>query len=664
MTSFVIIALAILFLAFLASAAFGSITTPVLDHDVFIDHVKKNELEEITFHESGAEVVFRPGDLGGTSGPLRQRVHFISKEHSVKFSDLVRQITEKDTSITTRINALASSDSNLAFYLISTALLALGFWFLFIRPMRMGAGGGILNFGKSRHKSMGKKTGVKLDDVAGIAEAKAEVEEIIEYLRNPEKFRRLGARIPKGVLLIGAPGTGKTLLAKAAAGEAGVSFFAAAGSDFVEMFAGVGASRARDLFKQARESAPCILFLDEIDAVGRQRGNNFNGGHDERDQTLNQILVEMDGFGTDTAVIVMAATNRPDILDTALLRPGRLDRKIMLDLPDVNGREAILKVHASKAKVSEDVDLRVIARATPGFSGAELEATINEAALAAALKDRDAIYHDDLEEARDKVRWGRQKQGRTMDAEDLKATAWHEAGHTLIAVKIKECDPVHKVTIIPRGMALGATMSLPERDIVGLKKQQVLAKIAMCFGGRIAEKIVTDDISTGASNDLEQATNLARRMVCEWGMGLDLGPLSFKEENDGFGQNRKYSDETARKIDQEIRRIMDEQYTRAENLIEEHSQALERIAEALLFHETINGEEVDRLLSGTTPQDLKEVKKKMVLVTGRTPEAPAVEEAAAEPTTDEPLNGEALKDDDKEEPSREAAKDEAAKESE
>lgn len=624
-TGFVLVALGILFVAFLASAAFGSMGTPVLDHNEFLKRFKNNELEKVTFHETDADVIFRPGDLTGKAGPIRQRVNFISKEQAVQIATEVREITAKDKNITTSINALAEAgDSRFLFYMLSSALFIFGVYFLFVRPMRMGPGGGILNFGKSRHKSINKKTGVRLEDVAGVQEAKAEVEEIIQYLKNPERFRRLGARIPKGVLLVGAPGTGKTLLAKATAGEAGVAFFAASGSDFVEMFAGVGASRARDLFKQARENSPCILFLDEIDAVGRQRGSNYSGGHDERDQTLNQILVEMDGFDTDTTVIVMAATNRPDILDSALMRPGRFDRKIMLDLPDVQGREAILKVHAAKARVSPDVDLKIIARATPGFSGAELEATINEAALAAALKDHDAIDHDDLEEARDKVRWGRQKQGRTMDADDLKATAWHEAGHTLIAVKIKECDPVHKVTIIPRGMALGATMSLPERDIVGLKKQEILAKIAMCFGGRIAEKIVTDDLSTGASNDLEQATNLARRMVTEWGMAEDLGPISFKDDNESMIRDRGHSEETAQKIDQEIRRIMDEQYARAETIIEENYQALERIAEALLLHETINGPEVDKLLAGTSAKALKAEKSKKVKVINRVVQAKLV----------------------------------------
>ncbi|MDF1662740.1 MAG: ATP-dependent zinc metalloprotease FtsH [Planctomycetota bacterium] len=624
-TGFILVALGILFVAFLASAAFGTMGTPVLDHNEFLKHVEKNELEKVTFHETDADVIFRPGDLSGKIGPLRQRVNFISREQAVEIAGLVRDITTKDKNITTRINALAESgDSKFLFWILSSALFCFAFYFLFIRPMRMGPGGGIMNFGKSRHKSVTKNTGVKLSDVAGVQEAKAEVEEVIQYLKNPERFRRLGARIPKGVLLVGAPGTGKTLLAKATAGEAGVAFFAASGSDFVEMFAGVGASRARDLFKQARENSPCILFLDEIDAVGRQRGSNYSGGHDERDQTLNQILVEMDGFDTDTTVIVMAATNRPDILDSALMRPGRFDRKIMLDLPDVQGREAILNVHAAKAKVSDDVDMKIIARATPGFSGAELEATINEAALAAALKDHDAIDHDDLEEARDKVRWGRQKQGRTMDADDLKATAWHEAGHTLIAVKIEECDPVHKVTIIPRGMALGATMSLPERDIVGLKKQEILAKIAMCFGGRIAEEIVTDDLSTGASNDLEQATSLARRMVCEWGMAENLGPISFKDDNESMMRERNHSEETAQKIDQEIRRIMDEQYARAESIIKENYDSLERIAEALLLHETINGPEVDRLLTGTSAKDLKAEKEKKVRVINRIAQAKPV----------------------------------------
>ena len=603
---FVVMLLIMLVVAFFLSALFGTVGADALPLDDFMSHVAKNEVEEVVFRETTAEVLFRPGDLRGELGPLTRRVNFISAENASEYERLIREL-RKTGDIATTVKVLpASSDGRYLIYLVLMGLFLLGLYFFVARPLRQGPSSSVLGFGKSRHKVVGKsKTGVRLDDVAGVDEAKAEVQEIIQYLKSPEKFRRLGARIPKGVLLVGPPGTGKTLLAKATAGEADVAFFSASGSDFVEMFAGVGASRARDLFKQARESAPCILFLDEIDAVGRQRGAAISGGHDERDQTLNQILVEMDGFDTSTTVIVMAATNRPDILDSALMRPGRFDRKIALDLPDIRGREAILRVHSSKARLSPQVDLAVIARATPGFSGAELEAIINEAALAAALKDRDAIFHEDLEEARDKVRWGRQKQSRAMDPKDLEATAWHEAGHTLVAVKIPECDPVHKVTIIPRGMALGATMSLPEKDVVGLRRRQILAKIALCFGGRLGEQVVTDDLSTGASNDLEQATGLARRMVKEWGMGRDLEHVSLKDDDGGYVRERGHSEATAREVDTEVKRILDAEFERARQIIQDNMAQLRAIAEGLLRYETLTGAEVDRLVGGLPVEDLR-----------------------------------------------------------
>lgn len=594
-------------LIFLAASSVVGPDSAALSLDDFLRRVERNEVERVEFQGAAAEVKLRGGDLSGEEGSRRRRLNFIDREHANAYADLVRQ-RKSETGLGPEVRARPADDESRFFiYLISGLLLLGAIYYIFLRPLRLGPGGGLMSFGRSRHRLIDKKDStVRLSDVAGCEEAKAEVQEIIQYLRDPEKFRRLGARIPKGVLLVGAPGTGKTLLAKAAAGEAGVKFFVASGSDFVEMFAGVGASRARDLFKSARESAPCILFLDEIDAVGRQRGGSFSGAHDERDQTLNQILVEMDGFPTDAAVIVMAATNRPDILDSALTRPGRFDRKIILDLPDVDGRLAILGVHAARRKVAEGIDLSVIARATPGFSGAELEALVNEAALAAALKDKEAIEHEDFEEARDKVRWGRQKRSRAMDPDDLEATAWHEAGHALVAISLPECDPVHKVTIIPRGMALGATMSLPAKDVVGLRKRQVLAKIALCYGGRLGELLITDDLSTGAANDLEQATQLARKMVTEWGMAEDVGPAAFTGDSGGPLPQRLHSERTAQAIDEAVRRILEQEYRRAEELIAERRPALERIAKALLQRETLTGDEVKALADGAEPDSLSE----------------------------------------------------------
>jgi cell division protease FtsH len=444
-----------------------------------------------------------------------------------------------------------------------------------------------------------------------VDEAKEEVKEIIEFLRNPNRFQRLGGRVPRGVLLVGAPGTGKTLLAKAIAGEAKVPFFSICGSDFVEMFVGVGASRVRDLFKQAKDNSPCIIFLDEVDAVGRRRGSGLGGGHDEREQTLNAILVEMDGFESDEGIIVMAATNRPDVLDPALLRPGRFDRQIMVDLPDLEGRAQIIRVHTRGVKLSPDVDIQVLARGTPSFSGAEIEAMVNEAAIIAAMRDKESVGMEELEEARDKVRWGRQKQSRVMEETDRRVTAYHEGGHALVAHLLPEVEPLHKVTIIPRGMALGATMQLPERDRYHLQKKTVLGNIMVLYGGRIAEKVACSDISSGAQNDIERATELARAMVCEWGMSDRLGPVSFNENEQTvflgreITRNRNHSEATAESIDGEIKRILSECYEKTEALIEENRSSLDVIADALLKYETLSGQEVDRLLKGETLDTIK-----------------------------------------------------------
>ena len=485
-------------------------------------------------------------------------------------------------------------------------ILLLLFWFFFIRQIRGSGGpGGVLSFGKSRAKLVGKEqTGVTFDQVAGVEEAKEELQELVEFLRSPKKFRRLGARIPRGVLLVGSPGTGKTLLAKAVAGEAGRPFFSISGSDFVEMFVGVGASRVRDLFRQAKESAPCIIFLDEIDAVGRRRGAGLGGGHDEREQTLNAILVEMDGFEREASIIVIAATNRPDVLDPALLRPGRFDRQIVVDLPDIRGREAILKVHAKKYKLSSDAELGKLARGTPSFSGADLEAIINEAALIATRAGKDAIEMEDLEEARDKVRWGRQKRSRVMDEEDRRITAYHESGHALVAALLPEVEPLHKVSIIPQGVALGMTMSLPEKDRYHVKRKEFLGNVCLLLAGRVAEEMFCDDITAGAQNDLERATEIARSMVCRWGMSDNLGPVSYSEGEDTvflgreITRTRTHSEAMALKIDEEVRSIVVSAKARAEELLNAHRTELGRVATALLKHEVLQGEDVFRILAG------------------------------------------------------------------
>jgi cell division protease FtsH len=479
-------------------------------------------------------------------------------------------------------------------------------WFFFFRQMRATTGpGGILAFGRSRARLAGKeRRKVTFADVAGVEEAKEEVGELIEFLKDPAKFQRLGARIPRGVLLVGAPGTGKTLLAKAIAGEADVPFFSICGSDFVEMFVGVGASRVRDLFRQAKESAPCIIFLDEIDAVGRRRGTGLGGGHDEREQTLNAILVEMDGFDTDDNVIVIASTNRPDVLDPALLRPGRFDREITLDLPDVRAREEILKVHARKVKMRKGVDLTTLARTTPTFSGADLEAVVNEAALLATMKHKEFVEEEDLEEARDKVRWGRQKRSRVMDQEDRRITAYHEAGHALVSFLLPDTEPVHKVTIVPRGMALGSTMMLPDKDRYHMQKRWVLSRITVFFGGRAAEEAFCGDVDAGARSDIKEATELARLMVCEWGMSEALGPVNYSETEEHLflgreiARTRNHSEKTAQAIDAEVHRIIDECLRKARALIGEHRDACDRIAQALLRYEVLTGAEVDALIHG------------------------------------------------------------------
>jgi cell division protease FtsH len=494
----------------------------------------------------------------------------------------------------------------LLYQLLPIALILGVIYFFIIRQIKM-AGKGALSFGKSRARMMNKERNkITFKDVAGVEEAKEEVSELVEFLKDPKKFQKLGGRIPKGILMVGAPGTGKTLLAKAIAGEADASFFSISGSDFVEMFVGVGASRVRDMFEQARKNVPCLIFIDEIDAVGRSRGHGWGGGNDEREQTLNALLVEMDGFDTQDGIIIIAATNRPDVLDPALLRPGRFDRQITVNLPDVRGREAILKVHARNVKLDAAANLAVIARGTPGYSGADLANLLNEAALLAARMNKKTIGTPELEEARVKVRMGRERRSMAMTEEDKKCTAWHEAGHALVSVLLEHTYPLHKVTIIPRGQSLGSTMSLPEDDVLAHRRKQMLDLIAVMMAGRIAEELTSGDISSGAAGDIQQATAVAHSMVCQWGMSDKLGMVQYGHDNDhlymgrDMVQRQDYSEFTAQEIDTEVKRIINEAYQRAKSLIETHRDKLEIIANALLEYETLDGEQVKHIVADGT----------------------------------------------------------------
>jgi len=475
------------------------------------------------------------------------------------------------------------------------ALFLLVLYFFFRQQIRM-AGKGALNFGKSKARMLARdKNKITFKDVAGVEEAKDEVQELVEFLKDPKKFQKLGGRIPKGVLMVGPPGTGKTLLARAIAGEADVPFFSISGSDFVEMFVGVGASRVRDMFEQGKKSAPCIIFIDEIDAVGRHRGHGLGGGHDEREQTLNALLVEMDGFDTQEGVIIIAATNRPDVLDPALLRPGRFDRQITVNLPDVKGREEILKVHAKRVKIGEDVDLAVIARGTPGYSGAELANVVNEAALLAARRGLKAITLSELEEARDKVRWGKERRSLAISEKEKENTAYHEAGHALLLELLEHTEPLHKVTIIPRGPSLGSTMWLPMEDKYTMRKNELLDDLVVDMGGRVAEEVVFGDVTSGARGDIKMATGLARKMVCEWGMSEKLGMVEYGEHEDyvflgrDISRARDYSEATAQEIDHEVKKLCDDAYNRARKIVLENRETLETIAKALLEYETLDG---------------------------------------------------------------------------
>lgn len=514
-------------------------------------------------------------------------------------------------------------------------LLLIGVWVFFMRQMQGGGRGGAFSFGKSKAKMLDESANsVTFADVAGCDEAKEEVSELVDFLRDPSRFQKLGGRIPKGVLMVGSPGTGKTLLAKAIAGEAKVPFFTISGSDFVEMFVGVGAARVRDMFEQAKKHSPCIIFIDEIDAVGRQRGAGLGGGNDEREQTLNQLLVEMDGFEGQSGVIVIAATNRPDVLDPALLRPGRFDRQVVVSLPDIRGREQILKVHMRKVPISPDVDPQVLARGTPGFSGADLANLVNEAALFAARSSKRLVDMDDFERAKDKIMMGAERRSVVMPEEERKNTAYHESGHAVVAHLLDKTDPVHKVTIIPRGRALGVTMQLPETDRYSQDREYILQMIAVLFGGRICEEIFMNQMTTGASNDFSRATDLARRMVTQWGMSDKLGPMVYgEEEGEVFlgrqvTQNRNVSEATMQLVDVEVRRIIDEQYALARRLIEENRDKIEAMTAALLEWETINAEQINDIMDGRPPRPPKQPELPSPHSSNDDPGAESGEEAA------------------------------------
>ena len=578
----------------------------------FLAAVQKGDVSQVTIQ----------GDrISGTYNDARPFRTFAPRD-----SDLIRTLRERGVEIQAKPEDENPWYMNL---LISwfPMLLLIGVWIFFMRQMQVG-GGKAMSFGKSRARLLNETSKkVMFEDVAGIDEAKEELQEIVEFLKDPKKFTRLGGRIPKGVLLVGAPGTGKTLLARAIAGEAGVPFFTISGSDFVEMFVGVGASRVRDLFMQGKKNAPCIIFIDEIDAVGRHRGAGLGGGHDEREQTLNQLLVEMDGFESNEGVILIAATNRPDVLDPALLRPGRFDRQVVVPVPDIRGRDGILKVHIRKKPIAPDVDIQILAKGTPGFSGADLENLVNEAALLAARKNKEFIDMSDFEAAKDKVMMGLERKSMILSEEQKRSTAYHEAGHALVARLLPGADPLHKVTIIPRGRALGLTQQLPEDDRHTYSKDYLSDSIAILMGGRVAEEIVFNQLTTGASNDIDRATHLARRMVCEWGMSQELGPLSFgrKDEQVFLGrdimQQRDYSEQTAIHIDKEVRAIVEENFQRAKAILSEHLDLLNCVAQALLEKETLDLKDLDLIIAGTKPDLLIKVQKRKWTAPQAWPEA-------------------------------------------
>lgn len=558
-----------------------------ITYSAFMKHVQQDEVKQVTIVDNVISGKLKDGKDFSTVAPSDDSLIPTLRARDI---EIKAELPPQPPWWTTILSSLLPM------------LLIVGIWFMLMQQSQ-GGGGRVMNFGKSRARRYDEDNiKITFKDVAGADEAKQELEEVVEFLKHPKKYNDLGAKIPKGVLLYGPPGTGKTLLAKAVAGEAGVPFFSISGSDFVEMFVGVGASRVRDLFEQAKKSAPCIVFIDEIDAVGRQRGAGLGGGHDEREQTLNQLLVEMDGFGANEGIIMIAATNRPDILDPALLRPGRFDRQIVVDRPDIKGRQEILKVHVKGKPISPEVELGVIARRTPGFTGADLSNLVNEAALMAARKNKNKIDMPEMEEAAERVIMGPERRSRVISDKEKRLTAYHEGGHTLVGMLLDNTDPVHKVTIIPRGRAGGYTLSLPKEDRYYATRSEMLDELKVLLGGRVAEALVLKEISSGASNDLQRATSLARQMICEYGMSPELGPMTFGHRQDqvflgrDIGRDKDYSEEVAAKIDKEILKFIDEAYQKTESLLNENMDKLHLIADALIERETLEGEEIDQLM--------------------------------------------------------------------
>jgi cell division protease FtsH len=581
----------------------GAMAVEEISFSQFLDHVAQGHV---------LKVKIRGEEITGAYGPAAGKRDQAFRTYAPNYPKLVDDLRAKNVAI----EITPTKDSSLvsALVMYGPLVLLVVIWFVIMRQMQAG-GNKALSFGKSRAKLLTPtQKKVTFKDVAGVEEAKVELQEIIEFLKDPGRFQKLGGKIPKGVLLIGPPGTGKTLLARAVAGEANVPFFTISGSDFVEMFVGVGASRVRDLFEQGKKNAPCIIFIDEIDAVGRHRGAGLGGGHDEREQTLNALLVEMDGFDTNEGVILVAATNRPDVLDPALLRPGRFDRRVVVDSPDLRGREQILKVHTRNTPLAESVDLTVIARGTPGFSGADLANLVNEAALNAARYNKKKVEMIDFEYAKDKVMMGPERKSMIMTEEEKKNTAYHEGGHALVAALLPESDPLHKVTIIPRGRALGLTLQLPTEDKYSHTKDYLEAMITVMMGGRLAEELFLGHMTTGAGNDIEKATDVARKMVCEWGMS-DLGPLTFgKVEGEiflgrDFGRTQDYSEETANQIDAEVKKIVTRAYERAKKILTDNTKVMHRLARTLLEREVLDGEEVLQIIAEETGVDIAKLRK-------------------------------------------------------
>ena len=585
-----------------------------IEYSAFIQQVRSNQVESVVLE---SERVMEGYIIKGVRKDENKSKFYT---HSPADQKLISTLLDNNVQVKVKPEMRPGFLTSLL-YSSLPVLLLIGVWIYFMRQMQNGGGGGRgpFSFGKSRARLLDKESNViTFADVAGCDEAKEEVQEIVDYLKSPSRYQSLGGRVPRGVLLFGSPGTGKTLLAKAIAGEAKVPFFSISGSDFVEMFVGVGASRVRDMFEQAKKNAPCIIFIDEIDAVGRQRGAGLGGGNDEREQTLNQLLVEMDGFESDTTVIVIAATNRPDVLDPALQRPGRFDRQVVVPLPDIRGREQILGVHVKKVQMDESVDLSSLARGTPGFSGADLANLVNEAALLAGRHNKTKVEQSDFEEAKDKIFMGPERRSMIMHEDEKRATAYHESGHAIVAASLPGTDPVHKVTIVPRGRALGLTWQLPERDRISMYQDQILNQISILFGGRIAEELFVKRISTGASNDFERATQLARDMVIKYGMSKKMGPMVYSE-NEGevflgrsVTRTQNMSEETMRQVDQEIRRIVDEQYAIAQRILENNRDKMETMCQALMDWETIDADQVKEIMAGKQPSPPKDFIKSLM----------------------------------------------------